>query len=247
MGWLKTHVLAIISGLLLLITCLGAALIIRPALAISSYDKSAVPVLVAAITLTAGITTAAVALVGHLLRQSIDLRTTRLAEEANKRAIVDQERLQMQTAMETVRLLATSDGNPAPPVQVSAALIVLSKLGETALALDLAAEMLPKKQLTASSAVAICDTAILSGDAELQRAAAFLLFNNWEELSPEKSDQAQWPSSLKETWPSHLDAEAQKIITKALTEWVAKTPGEGFRQRLIQASEARGLKVAAEL
>jgi hypothetical protein len=198
--------------------------------------KTAVPALVASIALPGVIATAVVTLIGYLLRQSIDLRTARLGEQAAEAANVEQQRLRMESAMQTVKLLATQDGKAAPAVQVSAALIVLSKLGEIDLALDLATEMWPKNQLTSSAAVALCDAAITSGDRMLQRAAAVLILNNWKRLISDHG-QAQWPACLLHGWPSTLDEEARQIITKALVAWVDESPGEDFRLSLIEAAK----------
>jgi hypothetical protein len=232
---LRRHSFAIATAVPTLGVIVVTAFLLLRVLALPLTGKTAVPVLVASITLPGVIATAVVSLIGYFLKQSVDLRTTRLGEQAAEVANVEQQRLRMESAMETVKLLATQDGKAAPVVQVSAALIVLSKLGEIDLALDLAAEMWPKKQITSSSAVALCDVAIASGDIMLQRAAAILILNNWRLLISEHG-QAQWPSCLLNGWPSNLDAEARGIITEALVAWVTESPGKDFRSRLIEAS-----------
>ena len=57
--------------------------------------------------------TASVTLIGLLLRQSLDKRTNRLTEAQEQRATVEQRRLQMQTAVEIVKLLGLPDASPA--------------------------------------------------------------------------------------------------------------------------------------
>jgi hypothetical protein len=69
-------------------------------LALPPTGKTAVPALVASITLPGVIATAVVSLIGYLLRQSIDLRTARLGEQAAEAAAVEQQRLRMESAME---------------------------------------------------------------------------------------------------------------------------------------------------
>lgn len=211
------------------------AILLLRVLSLPKVGTTSAPVLAATIALPGVVATAAVTLIGYLLKQSVDLRTTRLAEESAAAARVEQKRLRVETAMGIVRLLATSAGTPAPVVQISAALRVLSQLGDTDLALELAAELWPKKQLTANSAVELCESAISSAEPELQRAAAILIFNNWRQLTSD-AGQAQWPSSLLLGWPDHFDLEARHILTKALVEWVAARPGDDFRSRLIETS-----------
>jgi hypothetical protein len=233
-------IVAIVSALAL--AALTVILLVR-VLSLPLTGKTAVPALVASITLPGVIATAVVSLIGYLFRQSIDLRTARLGEQAAEAASVEQQRLRMESAMQTVKLLVTEEGKAAPAVQVSAALIVLSKLGEIDLALDLAAEMWPKKQITSSSAVALCDAAIESGDSLLQRAAAVLILNNWRRLISDHG-QAQWPACLLHGWPSTLDTEAREIITEALAAWVNENPGQDFRSRLIEASKGSQTSVS---
>jgi hypothetical protein len=238
--WPRRHSLASTSGVLLA-AALGAAVwLLRPLLSISPTAKDAVPALAAGVSLLGVLATATVALVGHLLKQSIDLRTARLAGEANDRARTDQRRLQMEAALETVKLLATPQGAPAHPVQASAGLIVLSKLGETALAVDLAAELWPARQMTTTAAVQLCDDALCSLDPPLQRAGAVLILNNWRLLQDEATPgQAQWVSFTAE-WPPGLDVQARRLLTVALKRWLAASPTDSpsdFRARLIAASE----------
>lgn len=226
----------IIATVLLVASAIGASGIIIQMARATPTDKTAVSLVVAAIALTGVLITASVALAGHLFRQAIDLRTLRLAEDNAKRSEVDQQRLQMQTAMETVRALASADGRPAPIAQSSAALIVLSKLGENALALTLAAELWPKGQLTPSAAAILCDEAIRAGTPELHQAAAVLILNNWRRLRSGQG-QVEWPSSLL-SWPEGIRRDAQQVIVKALEEWIAEWPADrdtDFRQALVQA------------
>jgi len=233
---LRRHSFTLVTVVSVLILIALAIFLLTRVLTLRLTGNAAGPALAASIALPGVIATAVVSLIGYMFRQSIDLRTTSLAERAAEASAVEQQRLRMESAMGTARLLATLDGQPAPVSQVSAALIVLSKLGEIDLALDLAAEMWPKKQLTTTSAVALCDSAIESRDSILQRSAAVLIFNNWRQLES-SAGQVQWPLNLLNGWPDHLDSDARNILTKALIAWVDKSPGEDFRTRLIEASK----------
>ena len=143
MKWAADHWIAISPAGLFMAGSVLVGLLIRDALVQLSGDQANIEALAAVIALIGVLITAAVTLVGQFLRQAIDLRTTKLAEDAATRAKFDAQRLQMQAALETVRTLATADGEPAPRTQSSAALIVLARLGEVDLALSLAGEMWP--------------------------------------------------------------------------------------------------------
>lgn len=236
--WLKRNILLVVFFALLAVAIGWSVKILQPVLAIPLTDDTAIPVLVAGIAVTGALTNAVVVLVGHLLRQSLDLRNTRLAEEAGNRAAADQKRLQAQAAMETIKLLTRDDATPAAAVQVSAALIVLSKLGEIGLALDLAAEMWPAGHLTPRSAVYLCNSAIATDSPDLQRSAAILIYNNWDKLGTGPG-QFQW-LSIQSEWPAGLDAVPREIITRALEAWLVKVPGDDFRKMLVDESGRLG-------
>jgi len=227
--------LAVSSGFGILI--IAAAVLVRRALAIPTSNKNAIPVLAAGVTVTGVLTTAAVTLAGYLLRQSIDLRTTRLAEAADDRAVVEQRRLQMQTVIETVKLLSTPAGEPARAEQASVALLALAKLGELSLAIDLASEVANSCQLTARAASNLCDETIRSQEPALGRAAAVLIFNHWHVLESSEG-QAEWPTALTQ-WPDWLDAQAKLLILRALEAWIAARPATqpaDFRARLVASA-----------
>ena len=131
-------------------------------------------------------------------------------------------------------------GAPAPPEQVSAALLVLAKLGEVSLAIDIITEIWPKKHLTSSAAVRIMDYAFTENDPGLQRSAALLLFNNTSKLDTAEN-QYEWPTYL-ERWPLDIDPEARATIALALMRWIKERPpshADDFRVKLLQ--DARSL------
>jgi hypothetical protein len=145
----------------------------------------------------------------------------------------------METAMQTVKLLTLSNGDPAPKAQVSAALLVLARLGEVSLALDLAGEMWPKNQLASSVAVRIISSAFSRSDSQLQREAAVLLLNNIQLLDIGE-DQYEWPTYL-EKWPIALDIEARVTVALAIAEWIKKRkPKNSEDRRLGLMTQALG-------
>jgi hypothetical protein len=223
MRWLRQNVL-VLASLVLLATAATLAAIMLLEVIDGQPTKDTAPILAAGVALTGVLTTAAVTLFGYALRQSIDDRTARLADQAERRADVDQRRLQMETVMEAVSLLSTKEGKPAPPLQSSAALIALARLDELAMALDLAADLWPSGQLTPRAAASLCDDALRSHESHLHRAAAVLIYNNWSRLAL-NDGQFAWPGSLH-SWPTQLDFESREILQRALIAWLEKKPAE---------------------
>jgi hypothetical protein len=172
-------------------------------------------VIVGTLALTGVLVTAAVSGVGLSLKQSVDRRTLQLSQ-------ADQRRQQMETAMQTVRLMTLDSGAAAPRAQVSAALLVLARLGEISLAVDLAAELWPGDHLTSSTAVRIIGDALTGSDLPLQRDAALLLMNNVGRLDVAEN-QWEWPACL-DSWPASLDPEARMAIAVALSKWIEARP-----------------------
>jgi hypothetical protein len=182
-----------------------------------------------------------------LLKQSIDRRTLEASQ-------TEQHRLQLQAAVETVKLINIESGEAgvrtsASKAQASAALLVLAKLGEVSLAVDLAAELWPAKLVTSTAAVRVVDYALASdvgvpaGDKPaLQRSAALLLRNNVVQLDIAE-DQYVWPQRL-DRWPTskELDAEASYIVALALSDWIEhrkpKPPRKFMMELLKKACES---------
>lgn len=237
--WLRANFSTVALTVVLLVFSAISVWLLAPVLAVPSDPNTGVPTFSAALAFTGALVTAGVALVGIILEQSRAASAARLAEAADARAALEQRRLQMQAALETIKLLNTSEGKTAPPVQVSAALMVLSKLGETRLAIDLAAEFWSNSQVSASAIVYLCDAAFLGEEDSTQVAAAVLLSTNWSAL--QASDERIHWLSFTDQWPGSLCSEARALLAKTLQEWIDQTPADGpdFRMRLV--AEARRL------
>lgn len=236
--WLRRNAFLLVASGVLVGAVILAVRLLRPVLSISPGDKTAVPVLAAAVTVTGVFTTAAVTLTGIILKQSIDLRTTRLAERAAETARVDQQRLLMETALQTVQLLG-SNGEDSAAVRGSAALVVLSRLGELGLALDLAAALWPRKKISSSSAIQLVQAGLTSGDHDTQYSAAMLLRNNTGLLYVGDT-QYEWPRSL-DSWPEHLPSDVRHVLARALKDWFGVRPAGAadWRRELLRAALAR--------
>jgi hypothetical protein len=190
-------------------------------LSLSPHEKNAVPALAAAVMVTGVLTTAVVTLIGIVLKQSIDVRNTQLAEQAAERAATEQRRLVMETALGTVRLLGRSDDDTST-VQASAALIVLAKLGEARLAVHLAGELWPLGRLSSSAAVELAESGLTSGDHDTQYSSAMLLRNNTNRLY-RSATQYEWPRSL-DSWPMKLPADVRGVVAMTVREWCRVAP-----------------------
>ena len=176
-------------------------------------------------------------LVGIVLKQSIDVRNTQLAEQAAERAAAEQRRLAMETALGTVRLLGQSDGTTSR-VQASAALIVLAKLGEERLAINLAAELWPLDGVSSTAAVELVESGLASGDHETQYNSAMLLLNNTNRLALPKS-QYERPRSLDQ-WRTDLPADVRRVLAKTIHEWCRAVPMQtrDWRRTLVERAVA---------
>lgn len=186
---------------------------------------------IAGLTLLGVVVTALASVIGLLLKQSIDRRTIEISQAEHRRQ-------QMETALQTVRLMTLDNGNPAPAIQVSAALLVLANLGEVTLAIDLAAEMWPRNHVTSSTATRLVDCALAEENPGLHRDAAMLLYNNFPRLDMD-GNQYEWPNSL-DHWPAKLDDEARHTLVLALAEWMRgnrSRPADDIRVKLLRQAQ----------
>lgn len=228
--WLRARGLGLAAWLAIMLLALSAAFALRAVLSIDVKTAPSATVIAGTIVASGTVMTAVVALIGLVLRSSIDKRTTRLAEAADLRAVEEQRRQQMEAAIETVKLLAPPEVASHPPVQASAALIVLSRLGETSLALDLAGELWPQGGITSSSVVSLCDAAFRGDDADAQVTAAALLRSNWRLLRVDEAGQHyKWPASLIHGWPPGMAPRSKQLVKEALELWLEAEPDETHR------------------
>lgn len=237
-AWLKQHWRSIVIGPLLVGGVTGAGFLLWLLLATPFQGTEAnARVTVGGLALIGVLTTATISLIGLLLKQSIDRRTLEISKG-------EQRRLQMEAAVQSVKLITLDSGEFAPKVQASAALLVLGKLGEVSLAVDLAAELWPAKQVTSTAVVRVIDYALANDvpiedddKPALQRSAALLLLNNYMQLNPAEH-QYEWPNSL-DRWPKplELDAEARYTVALTLAEWIDQrrpSHSKDFRVKLLQ-------------
>jgi hypothetical protein len=203
--------------------------------AVGGSTLGAGPAIAGALALAGTALTTSVTILGLLLKQSMDARTLRLQEDNAMREGASQRRLQLDAAMQTVKLLSLADGTPAPLVQTSGALIALANLGEVHMAVALAAELWPKAHVSSSSAVHVVDLALATPDRDLQMSAAVLLHANVARLDT-GPDRFEWPSAL-DKWDIALHPDVRAVIAATLVTWTRLRPPtsvDDFRAELLR-------------
>lgn len=221
--WLRKNVVIVVSVLGWVII-LGLDYWLLWPLVSGPSSKDTAAVVAAAITVNGALLSGAVAYAGLLFKRSSDRRAAEAAEQSNRTAELEQQRLHMEAAMKAVSLL-TTDGKAAPDYQTSALLIVLAELGQLGLAVDLAAELWPADAITRTCGVELVDRCITSGDADLRTVGLRLLATNAKRLvfkrTVSRGDgvEAQvvqsWPRSMKVLEQGPLDAQANSLLMQA--------------------------------
>jgi hypothetical protein len=233
--WLRQNALAVFALIVICLCIPFVALLLRPILSLSPTNKDSAPVLAATIALTGVLTTALIALIGHILKQGVDNRNYALAVGAARRAEAEQHRQVMELSVDTVRLLATSSGEPSPIEQVSAALIVLARLEQLDLALDLALELFPMGRVSPSAIMKLCDLAFAQPNRPQQVSAALLLRKNWRLLRFDQ-EHIVWLEGDGVAWPDTMLPGARSIVCEGIREWITEVPPESggdFRTHLL--------------
>jgi hypothetical protein len=236
-GWVGRNALILVACLFVIAGAWLAVRLLHPLLSISPTNKDSVPALAAAVAVSGVLITATVTLTGIILKQSIDLRTARAAER-------DQGRLRMETALQTVSLLGAEDIT-GQVIRTSAALIVLARLDQVRLAVDLAAELWPKGRVSSSAAAQLVESGLAAPDLDTQHAAAMLLRNNVDRLyatETGKTSQYEWPRAL-DAWPVGLHRDVRLVIALALRDRMEMRPPRTGDWRLDLLAQARLVEV----
>jgi hypothetical protein len=154
-------------------------------LSFSGTDPSA-KIVVAALTLIGSFFAAVVALIGALLKYSIDQQAEgrmQLENQRNERLQKESEhRLKLEAAISAVQLLATNAGNPSPSIQRAGALFTLASLGQHGLTMALTSELLSNGQLEPSTAARLFNQALLGESEHGQHEAISILIDHAEKM-----------------------------------------------------------------
>lgn len=181
-----------------------------------STDEAGGKVIAAALSLVGVFFTSVVGLVGSLLKASYDRHSLAIQQEANKR-------LRMETAINAIGLMATSEGNEAPPTQKAGALFALASLGQMKFALAILSELLRiEGGIHPASAKWLIDKALISSDEQLQKGAIDLLDVHLESFA----DWKFWPEVFNDYWPMELSGYARTIALICLLKFPLLYPAD---------------------
>ena len=196
--------------------------------------------LIAALGVTGVAVTACVALIGVALRHSIDRRTTQLGEIESARADTEQRRLRTETALRMVELIDATIDTEAGTARASAGVLMLARLGEIELAIDIVGELWPHNRVSASAAVGVIDDALASRLSTTSQAAASLLVSNVDKLDA-GDHMYEWPETAHDAWPATLPQVTRVLLCVALGQWLARRPAisdSDFRVKLVREASS---------
>lgn len=213
-------------------------LMVRYLCSLSFRDADAsVKAIAAMLALGGTLVTAAVTLLGVLLKHSVAQRNTDLREEAEKR-------LKLEAAIRAVDLLGTDAGRDSTETQRAGAIFLLSRLGLLGLAVDLVRTMLADRLIDGGNASTILDMALRSNDSGVQINAAQVLEDHFDRFVVE--DGIFWPDYVLYAWPQTLGTRPrqhvlsgliQAILARPRKEWAVETLG-GVLYTLVEALRA---------
>jgi hypothetical protein len=143
-------------------------------------------VVAAALTLIGGLFATIVTGAGLVLKHSIDVRTEQRLELDSARNLVLQtdaeQRLALEAGIKAVQLLATSSGQPSPPIQQAGALFTLVSLRQYDLAIELVFGLLDTRQIRPGIASGVLDGVIRSPDTRSTETALSALTDHIENM-----------------------------------------------------------------
>ena len=201
----------------------------------SGTDASA-KIVAAALVLVGGLIGTLATIMGLLLKHSLDLRNADLRDQAQRRLEIDAERnndlriesekrLNLEVAIQAVKLLSTTAGHPVPEVQRAGAIFALAGLGRYELATVLTGQMLAEGLLGANSAAWILNRALKSGSIAVQEEAVSILYLDAKKfLLPDGA--AAFPDCML-NWSMKLPDSVREAGASALGRLlVARSPSE---------------------
>ena len=203
--WLRARGLGLAAWLAIMLLALSAAFALRAVLSIDVKTAPSATVIAGTIVASGTVMTAVVALIGLVLRSSIDKRTTRLALGCGPSRGRGAAKAADGSGNRDSEAASTPRGCITPPLEASAALSAPSRLGETSLALDLAGELWPQGGRTSSSVVSLCDAAFRGDDVGAQVTAAALLLSKLATTSCRRGRAALQMAREPNTWLATRD------------------------------------------
>jgi len=186
--------------------------------------------------------TAALTFIGLVVKDQGDRR---LELERHR----EDQRLEVEAAMKAAALLSCPDGKPAHPATVAGALLALSSLDQTRLAVNLLHQLWPTDGVSGPIAALVLERALTSPDPALQNEGAVALLANVQHAMCATDDGRalySWPSSFDCAWRhSPPSLEARHMLLEAwLRLWIQTWNHLGFEPREYRREQfVRGLYV----
>lgn len=183
-------------------------------------DDTGTKSLAAALGLVGAVLSSVVALVGTIIKYSIDDRNARQAEiEASRNyglAIQAEQRNRIEAAIRAVDLLSENNKD-ATKSQMGGALLALVSLSEIDLALSLLSELWPKGKTSPAVAEVVLKAALDSKSDETSISAASVLCQNASQINQGRFH--IWPFADPD-WRSDLPYNCRLSLVMAAAEWL---------------------------
>lgn len=173
----------------------------------SPNDDNGAKVIAAGLALFGALVSSIVAIIGILVKFSIDDRNSKLAEEAG-------ERNRIEIALRAVNQLGENNQNSSHH-KIAGSLLALKSLGQTELATSLLAEIWSDNEKFSGIASSILKDALSSKSTDLQITAGAIILKNWEKLY-HKDGTNYWPLPGF-NWPTYLPNECRIYLIYSLS------------------------------
>ena len=164
--------------------------------------------LAASLVVVGALLSAVVALIGIVVKYSIDDRNSQIAAEAQQSNHID-------VAIRAVGLLSES----ATPHQIGGSLLALVSLGELELAVSLLASLWPDEMVSSSVALVVLEKC-LSGDSEDNAISAAVILDENADRIQMAGERSMWPIPDL-GWRTDLPDNCRLPLILAACEWLA--------------------------
>jgi hypothetical protein len=174
----------------------------------------------AALALVGAVLSAAVTLVGTVVKFAIDDRTARQAAIESDRnyrlAIEEGRRNRIELVIRAVDLLSENNAN-ATKTQIGGAVLALVNLGEHAMAVSLLGQLWPADLATRQLAEMVVDEVFRTGSEDAQKHAAAVLYENAAKLADRET--YYWPIPNL-GWRADLPEDTRLTLAVAAIRWM---------------------------
>lgn len=169
-----------------------------------------------ALALVGTVLGATIAVVGIVVKHSLDQQTEQRQLEAERRLSLD-------TAVRAIQLFSAEAGGPASEIQRDGALFTLANLGQHDLTLQLVDDLLARSEISAGTAAKLLDMVILRGDTAAARNAVSVLHGNAARMVTPKG--CEFPQSIIDG-TDNLSEQARYWAMHAIGEVLLARPAQ---------------------